>query len=126
MAVATKILIVEDHRVFSEALELLLGQRLLKEHADQPEFRRAATVAEGLGLIHEEGPFYIAVVDSTLPDGNGSDLLGEIKALHPETRVAMLSPARDLSGELNVEADDVIGKGTPYLEMISRLARLAA
>ena len=43
-----RILIVEDHTFFSEALRMLLGRRLSEEHDEQAEFRLAATVADGL------------------------------------------------------------------------------
>lgn len=123
--VGPRILIVEDHHVFSEALELLLGDRLLEEHAERAEFRRAATVAGGIGLVHEDGPFDVAIVDLVLPDGAGAEVLGEIKAAHPRTRVAVLSPHADLPDALEAKADETIGKETPLLEMISDLACLA-
>lgn len=123
--VGPRILIVEDHHVFSEALERLLGHRLLEEHFERAEFRRAATVAEGLGLVHGNGPFDVAIVDLILPDGVGVEILGEIKASHPLTRVAVLGSVSDLSGALTAGADEAIGKETPVLEMISHLACLA-
>ena len=118
--VAPRILIVEDHHVFSEALALVLGQRLLRERDGRPEFRRAATAAEGLGLLREDGHFDVAVVDPTLPDA--AEVLGELRASHPRTRVAALGSVRDLSGAY---ADEAIGKESPIAEMISRLSRLA-
>lgn len=120
-----RILIVEDHHVFSEALELLLGERLLEEHVGRAEFRRAATVAGGLGLVHEDGPFDVAIVDSALPDGDGAEVLGGIRAAHPRTRVAVLSAVPDLSGAPRAGADGTIGKESPLVEIISYLARLA-
>ncbi|HKH10949.1 MAG TPA: response regulator [Rubrobacter sp.] len=125
MVVGPRILIVEDHLIFSEALEFLLGHRLLEEHVEQAEFRRAATVAEGLDLVNDDGPFDMAILDPILPDGNGVEVLGEIKASHPRTRVAVLGPVPDLSGALEAGADEAIGKETPILEMISHLACLA-
>jgi DNA-binding NarL/FixJ family response regulator len=121
--VAPRILIVDDHHVFSEALELVLGQRLLQEHAERAEFRRAATAAEGLGLAREGGPFDVAILDPTLPDGDGVGILAEIKASHPRTRVALLGPEGDHPRK--PEADEAIGKESPLSELISRLARLA-
>jgi len=121
--VAPRILIVDDHHVFSEALEIVLGQRLLQERAGRAEFRRAATAAEGLGLAHENGPFDVAIVDVTLPDGDGVGALAGIKAAHPRTRVALLSPNGD--HPRTPGADETIGKESPLSELISRLARLA-
>lgn len=123
MVVGPRILIVEGHHVFSEALELLLGQRLLEEHVGRAEFRRAATVAGGLGLVHEDGPFDVAIV--ALPDGDGAEVLDEIRAAHPQTRVVVLSAVPDLSGAPRAGADATIGKERPLVEIISHLASLA-
>ncbi len=122
--VAPRILIVEDHRVFSEALELALGWRL-RERAGRTEFRRAATVAEGLRLLRGDGPFDVAIVDLMLPDGAGVEVLDEIRASHPRTRVAALGLGRDPSGTLEAGLDETIGKERPFAEMVSRLERLA-
>jgi DNA-binding NarL/FixJ family response regulator len=42
----------------------------------------------------------VAIVDLMLPDGDGTDVVREIKASYPETLVAVLSSVRDLSGAL--------------------------
>ena len=121
---ATRILIVEDHRFFSEALQMLLGRRLSDEDADPVEFRGAATVDDGLRLASEEGPFDVAVVDLVLPDGDGTEVVREIKAAYPGTRVAVLSLVSDLSGALSAGADEAIHKSHPLEGIIEILARL--
>ena len=121
-----RILIVEDHVFFSGALELVLGRRIFEENGEPPAFRRAVTVAEGLGLVQEDGPFDLAIVDLMLPDGDGADVVRKIKASNPETRVAVLSSALDLSGSLEAGADEVIGKMEDLQETVATLARLAS
>jgi two-component system, OmpR family, response regulator QseB len=121
-----RILIVEDHVFFSGALELVLGRRIFEENGEPPAFRRAVTVAEGLGLVQEDGPFDLAIVDLMLPDGDGADVVRKIKASYPETRVAVLSSALDLSGSLEAGADEVIGKMEDLQETVATLARLAS
>jgi DNA-binding NarL/FixJ family response regulator len=125
MVVGPRILIVEDHHVFSEALELLLGERLREERVGLAEFRRAATVAGGLGLVREDGPFDVAIVDLMLPDGDGADVVRKIKASNPRTRVAVLSAVPDLPGAPRAGADGTIGKERPLDEILSHLACLA-
>ncbi len=120
------ILIVEDHLFFSEALRMLLGRRLSEEHGEQAEFRLAATLADGLRIAGEEGPFDLAVVDLMLPGGGGTDVVGEIKAAYPRTRVAVLSSVRDLSGALAAGADEALGKQVPLPVIIEALGRLAS
>jgi DNA-binding NarL/FixJ family response regulator len=123
---APRILIVEDHRFFSQALQLLLGQRLSEGHGEAAEFRLAATLADGLRIAEEEGPFDLAIVDLILPDGNGTEVVREIKASYPETRVAVLSSVLDLSGALEAGADEALGKAVPLQETIEVLGRLAS
>jgi DNA-binding response OmpR family regulator len=115
---------VEDHSLFAQALELLLGQRLADE-GDGAEFARAATVADGLQIADRHGPFDLAVVDLVLPDGNGADLVREVKAAYPGTRVAVLSAVLDLSGSLGAGADEAISKMVPLPEIVARLETLA-
>ena len=124
MAATTRVLIVEDHNLFAQALELVLGQRLAGE-GDGAEFVRAATVADGLEVADRHGPFHLAVVDLVLPDGNGADLVREVKAAHPETRVAVLSAVADLSGALSAGADEAISKMVPLPEIVARIEALA-
>ncbi len=121
----TRILIVEDHVFFSEALVLVLGRRIAEESGEIPEFRRAALVAEGLRLA-DEGPFDLAVVDLMLPDGDGTDVVRRIKATSPETRVAVLSSALDLSGAFGAGAEEAIGNVGDLQETVATLARLAS
>ncbi len=121
---AMRILIVEDHRFFSEALELLLAQRLSEDGAGDAEFRLAATLADGLRIAEEEGPFDVAVVDLLLPDGDGTEVVRRVKAAHPQTRVAVLSSVRDLSGALSAGADEALHKSLPLAGIIGILARL--
>src|SRR3712207_5682343 len=121
-----RILMVEDHRAFSQALELLLGQGLSKfdPAGVLPTFSVAPTLAEGLRLASEEGPFDVAVVDLMLPDGDGTDVVRQIKSASPETRVVVLSSSWDLSGALEAGADEVIGKMENLQETVATLARL--
>ena len=121
----TRVLIVEDHGLFAQALELLLGQRLADEGGAGAEFARAATVADGLRIADRHGPFDLAVVDLILPDGNGAELVREVKAAYPETGVAVLSAELDLSGPLSAGADEAISKMVPLPEIVARLEALA-
>ncbi len=115
---------MEDHGLFAQALELVLGQRLA-DGGGGAEFARAATVADGLEIAGREGPFDLAVVDLILPDGNGADLVRRLKAAYPETRVAVLSAVQDLTGSLEAGADEAVSKMVPLPEIVARLEGLA-
>ena len=122
----TKILMVEDHVFFSQAFELVLARSLSEEPSGASAFFHAATIAEGLRLVAEEGPFGLAVVDLMLPDGNGTEVVRAIKASSPGTTVAVLSSVEDLSGAIEAGADEAIRKGDPLPEIIAILERLAS
>jgi DNA-binding response OmpR family regulator len=117
----TNVLIVDDHKSFAEALEIVLRSAL----ASSLRCSRAASVSEGLRLVSEDGPFDLAVVDLMLPDGNGTTVVREIKAQNPGTPVAVVSASEDLSEALAAGADETIPKGTGFAEIVASLARLA-
>jgi two-component system, OmpR family, response regulator QseB len=121
-----RILIVEDHRFFSEALKMLLGRRLSEAHGERAKIRLAATVADGLEIADAEGPFDLAVVDLMLPDGDGTEVVRSIKTSYPRTLVAVLSSVLDLSGAIEAGADEALGKAIPMTEIVDRLAELAS
>src|SRR5215217_2774033 len=91
----TNVLIVDDHKSFAEALELVLRSTFASTPGTpegSPRFVRATSVAEGLRLVSGDGPFDLAVVDLAvvdlmLPDGNGTTVVREIKAQSPGTPV---------------------------------------
>jgi two-component system, OmpR family, response regulator len=66
------------------------------------------------------------VLDLSLPDGEGTELVPEIRERHPRTRVVVLSAREDV-GEVASEAgaDAAIPKETPLPDIISTLRRLA-
>lgn len=119
---ATRILIVEDHAFFSDALRLLLRQHL----PGGATFRHAPTVAEGYRLVREKDPFDLAVVDLMLPDGDGAEVVRAVKGRWPGTPVAVLSLARDFSAAREAGADEAINKLESLENVIPKLARLAS
>ena len=112
-----RMMIVEDHSAFAQALGLVLGEGT--------RISLARTLEEGRALIRAGEPFDVVVLDLSLPDGEGTELIPEIRHRHPRTRVAVLS-ARDDVDEVASEAgaDAAIPKETPLPEIISSLRRL--
>jgi DNA-binding NarL/FixJ family response regulator len=79
------VFIVDDHPLVRDWLSTLIEQ--------QPGLKvcgGAATAAEGRTGIESTKPD-VAIVDISLPDGSGIDLIREIKALHPKTAIISLS-----------------------------------
>ena len=112
-----RMMIVEDHSAFAQALQIVLG--------GGTEVVLARTVEEGRALIGDGGPFDVVVLDLNLPDGEGTDLVPDIRQRRPQTRVVVLS-ARDDIGEVasKAGADIAIPKETPLPDIISTLRRM--
>jgi two-component system OmpR family response regulator len=112
-----RMMIVEDHSAFAQALGLVLGE--------DTRISLARTLEEGRALIRAAEPFDLVVLDLSLPDGEGTELIPEIRQRQPQTRVVVLSAREDV-GEIASEAgaDAAIPKETPLPDIISSLKRL--
>ncbi len=112
-----RMMIVEDHSAFAQALELVLGRGT--------QIALARSLEEGRALVGTGEPFDVVVLDLSLPDGEGTELIPEIRRRHPQTRVAVLS-ARNDAGEVAsmAGADLTLSKETPLPDIISSLKRL--
>ena len=112
-----RMMIVEDHAAFAQALRIVLGK--------STEIALARTLEEGMALIRTGEPFDVVVLDLSLPDGEGTDLIPEIRHRHPRTRVVVLSAREDVDEVAsNAGADAAMPKETPLPEIISSLRRL--
>ncbi|MFZ5610497.1 MAG: ActR/PrrA/RegA family redox response regulator transcription factor [Pseudomonadota bacterium] len=78
-----RLLIVDDDRPFRERLA-----RAMESRGFTP--LPAEGFAEALGLVRASPPAY-AVVDMRLGDGNGVDLMAELRRLRPDMRIIMLT-----------------------------------
>ncbi|MBL8925986.1 MAG: response regulator transcription factor [Pseudonocardia sp.] len=89
----TPVLLLDDHRVFTDLLEVSLGL--------QPDLCCVAvahTAREGLAKAAAVD-FAVAVVDLQLPDAGGLDLIPQLLALRPQARIVVLTahPRPDLA-----------------------------
>jgi DNA-binding NarL/FixJ family response regulator len=84
-----RVLIVEDHRMFSEAL-----RGALDEEDDLAVTATAETSGAALEAAIATTPD-VVLMDYRLPDGDGVDTARRIKAVLPDTRVIMLTAASD-------------------------------
>ena len=87
-----KILIVDDERPILLTLEALLGR-----HGYEPQ--TAATAAYGLRVLKESAPALV-LLDLQLPDGEGLEMLDEIKREQPETQVIILTAHDSLNNAI--------------------------
>jgi DNA-binding NarL/FixJ family response regulator len=79
-----RILLVEDHAAFRGALAFLLGRE-----PDLEVVAQAGSLAEAREAL--DGRLDVAVVDLALPDGDGSELIGELHRANPGVSVLVLS-----------------------------------
>ena len=114
-------LIVEDHADFRGLMEVLLGR--------QPDIELLAQ-AESLAEARERASrseFDVAVLDLGLPDGNGADLIADLRRSNPDVAVLILSASLDPAGiekATRLGADEIMDKLVPIDEVLATVRRL--
>jgi len=104
-----RVMLVEDHIAFRQALASLLSRE-----PDLEVVAQAGSLAEARELLHT--PLDVAVVDLGLPDGDGSDLIGALHRANVGISVLVLSVsirAGRLEDVLKAGADAVLHKTAP-------------
>ena len=118
---AIRILLLEDHTAFRQALAMALSfQPDLRVVGDVGTITAARTMLRGVD---------VAVFDLDLPDGDGSDLIGELHAQSPGAHALILTASagrRDLSRAVAGGAAAVLHKSTPIAEIIDAIRRVWA
>lgn len=118
-----RVLLVEDHGSFRRAFALFL-----ERGADLKVVGEAGSVAEGLALARGDTRFDVAVVDLGLPDGDGVDLIRELRRSQPNASILVLtvSLTRDhLARARDAGADEVLGKETQLDKLVATVKFLA-
>ncbi|MEA2828839.1 MAG: two-component system, OmpR family, phosphate regulon response regulator OmpR [Actinomycetota bacterium] len=100
-------------------------RRLVTNHLEQQGFTVtvATTVAEAMRKLNHD-TFDVAILDLTLPDGSGLDVLHALRALGATTHVTVLSGAGaeiDRIGALDLGADDYVVKPFFVRELTARI-----
>jgi DNA-binding response OmpR family regulator len=95
---ARRVLIVEDDRAIYNACLVLL------EHYEY-EVMVAPTLAQARQCL--SGNPHLVLLDLSLPDGDGAQLLTNIRKAHPGTKVFVLT------GDLKVETENRVKKFAP-------------
>ena len=121
-----RVLLVDDHATFRQALA-----RLLEEEPDLEVVAQDGTLAEARdGLSSEAWNADVAIVDLYLPDGDGTEVIGELREVNPELRVLMLTISLDPADHVRAReagADEVLDKHTPYIDnLLDTVKRLAS
>ena len=116
----TRVLMVEDHASFRQALAFLLES--------EPEFTVAAqagTLAEAREVLEKSKGIEIAVVDLSLPDGSGVSLIQELSNLGVAVLVLSASVDRnELARAVEAGAAGVLHKVAAANQIVSAVQRL--
>jgi DNA-binding NarL/FixJ family response regulator len=117
----TRVMIVEDHADFRDLMEILLDRQpdieLLAKAGSLLEARAQAARVE----------LDVAVLDLGLPDGDGADLIADLRRASNEVRVLVLSASLDPAGiekARSAGADEILDKLTPVDEILATVRRL--
>ncbi|WP_166397326.1 response regulator [Rubrobacter marinus] len=121
-----RVLVVEDHAAFRQALAVVLGAR-----PDLEATAQAGSLAEARACLSSggAGPFDAAVVDLGLPDGDGTELVGELVDGEPAVPVLALTDRLDLDRRgkaVRAGAQEVLSKGAGLGVILDAIRRLGA
>lgn len=90
MAVPARILIVDDHPLFVEAL-----QRAIVSAFPGTETREAISIEAAKKVLDSKVPFDIVLLDLALPGTRGFEGLLELRKLHPSLPIVVVSALED-------------------------------
>src|SRR5512140_1838069 len=86
----TRVLLVDDHRAFSEALAMAIDS-----FPDLTCVGTPTTITDALAVIPQAGPD-VVLMDIYLPDGNGIEAIAGIRALQPGVRILVMTGHTDV------------------------------
>jgi two-component system response regulator DesR len=82
----------------------------------------AGSLAEGRRALSDlRGTTDVAIIDLNLPDGDGSELIEQLRKTQPDVPVLALTADRSLAWQaraLEAGADEVLAKATPVEQII--------
>jgi DNA-binding NarL/FixJ family response regulator len=116
-----RVLLVDDHATFREPLAFMFDRE-----QDFEVVAEAGTLAEARGLL--EG-VDLAVVDLDLSDGDGTELIGELRAANPRAMVLVLTASSEREAQaraVEAGAAGVLHKSARIREVIDAARRLTA
>jgi DNA-binding NarL/FixJ family response regulator len=116
-----RVMLVEDHLSFRQALAFLLSRE-----PDLEVVAQAGSLAEARQML--DSRLDVAVLDLNLPDGNGRDLIGELRKRNAGISVLVLSATiapGHLEEVLKAGADAVLHKVASPPTIVEEVRRLA-
>jgi two-component system response regulator DesR len=117
-----RLLLVEDHASFRQALKFLLDLRPDMRVVAECGSLAGCRALEGLGSVD------VALLDLMLPDGDGTELIVVLRGANPGVKVLVLSASIEpglAERAAEAGADGVLNKATALTEIVAEVARLA-
>ena len=119
-----RVMLVEDNAIFRELLAFVLGNE-----PDIQVVAKASSLAEARERLEVslDGRLDVAVVDLSLPDGDGTELIDELRRSNPGISVVVLCAtieARKVSEVRRAGADTVLDKVRSYSTIAEEFRRL--
>lgn len=114
--------IVDDHALFAEAVAVFLGIQPGLQVAGL-----AGTCAGARDLVERTRPA-VLLLDIALPDGNGLDLVPELKRISPESHILVLTSHTDEETLLRAIGTGVVGflgKNRSTLDVLAAIRQAA-
>jgi DNA-binding NarL/FixJ family response regulator len=114
-----RVLLVDDDDMYRRIFTLLLGR-----FPDVRVVAEAASLAEARTML---GGVDVAILDRVLPDGDGLELIGELRGASPGVKVLVMSAFADLVNQqeaFEAGADRVLGKVEPPEEAFAAIRQL--
>ncbi|MDP9381353.1 MAG: response regulator transcription factor [Chloroflexota bacterium] len=116
----TRILFVDDHASFRQALALICSRE-----PDMTVVGQAGSLQDARGMLDGVD---VLVLDLDLPDGNGREIIGDLQAVNSNARVLVLTGSvnkLDLAQAVEAGADGVIRKLAGIEEIVTAIRRLS-
>ena len=119
--IVRRVMLVEDHAAFRQSLASLLGRE-----PDLEVVAQAGSLAQARQML--DTPLDVAVLDLSLPDGDGRELIGELRQANAGISIlvltVMLGPGH-LDEVLKAGADAVLHKVASPPTIVEEVRRLA-
>ncbi len=115
-----RVLLVDDHAAFREPLAFMFDR--------EPEFEVVAQAGSLTEARRDLELIDLAVVDLDLPDGDGTELIGELRAANPQSMVLVLTASVDREAygrAVEAGAAGVLNKSARIMEVIEAARCLA-
>ena len=121
LAMRTRVMLVDDHADFRHLMTALLDRE-----PDLEVVAQAGSLAEARSHAAAVS-FDVAVLDLGLPDGNGADLIGDVREFNAGAAVLVLSASlhpTNLERATEAGADEILDKLAMPGELVGTIRRL--